>query len=240
MEVINMNITFGYGRVSTEEQHEERQIEAIKKYRPSIKPENIFIDKQTGKEYDRPQYNALKLIASNIIKAYGDEKERPLVEVVIEELDRVGRTKQGILEELRWFAENHIRVRILEIPTTLMDIDPQNDWVLDMINKILIEVYASLAEQEMEKRTKRQREGIEQAKLRGVYKGRKPITVDKGQFELVYKRWKSGELTALKAMDLLNLKTNTFYRMVKQYEENNVTIFSESTTKKERVKTKVG
>lgn len=227
-----MNAVYGYARVSTEEQHEERQIEAIKKYRPDIKLENIFIDKQTGKDYDRPNYNALKMITSNVVKAYSNEENKPVVEVIIEELDRLGRTKAGILEELKWFAENHVRVRILEIPTTLMDIDPQNDWVLDMVNKILIEVYASLAEQEMEKRVKRQREGIETAKAAGKYKGRKPITVDRIQFEQIYKRWKDGEITALKAMDMLGLKTNTFYRIVKQYEDNDMSGFTENKSNK--------
>lgn len=231
-----MSAVYGYARVSTEEQNEERQIEAIKKYRPDIKLENIFIDKQTGREYDRPQYNALKMIASNVIKAYSNEEYKPNVEVIIEELDRLGRTKKGILEELKWFAENHVRVRILEIPTTLIDIDPQNDWVLDMVNKILIEVYASLAEQEMEKRVKRQREGIEAAKAAGKYKGRKPITIDRVQFELVYNRWKAGEVTALKAMEMLGLKTNTFYRMVKQYEENDMSSFTEDKTRKKVIR----
>ncbi len=100
-----------------------------------------------------------------------------------------------------------------------MEIDANNDWVLDMVNRILVEVYTALAQQELEKKEKRVREGIEAAKLRGVYKGRKPIDMP-SNFGDVYKRWKKDEFTARKAMELLKLKANTFYRMVKVYEES--------------------
>lgn len=231
-----MILRFGYGRVSDVGQNLDRQLVALSKY--AIPEENMFTDKITGKTDNRENYQTMKAIIQRLafINSKKEPKDRDLIELYIEELDRLGRTKKIIRDEMQWFAEHGVVLRILEIPTTLMDIDPQNDWVLDMVNRIIIEVYTALAEQELQKKEKRQREGIEQAKLRGVYKGRKPITVDRGQFESVYKRWKSGELTALKAMELLNLKTNTFYRMVKQYEENNVAIFSESTTTKTKVK----
>ena len=83
---------------------------------------------------------------------------------------------------------------------------------------MLIEVYAQLAQVELEKRAKRQAEGIAVAKANGVYKGRKPIQLDNKQFELVYTRWKSNEITARQAMAELNIKSNTFYRRVKEYE----------------------
>lgn len=213
-----MSVKYGYVRVSTREQNEERQVQAIKAYCPDIPQENIFADKATGRTFDRPQYNAMKQLILNVKKAYSNPENRITIEVVMEELDRLGRTKQGILEELRWFADNHIRIRILEIPTTLMDIDPQNDWVLDMVNKILIEVYASLAEQEMEKRVKRQREGIEVAKAAGKYKGRIPIKIDRDKFIAVYEKYKGGEVTAVQAMQELDLKPNTFYRRIKEHE----------------------
>lgn len=213
-----MGVKYGYVRVSTREQNEERQLQAIKSYCPDVPQENIFVDKISGKTFDRPQYNAMKQLILNVQNAYSNPENPITIEVIIEELDRLGRTKQGILEELKWFSNNHIRMRILEIPTTLMDIDPQNDWVIDMINKILIEVYASLAEQEMEKRDKRQREGIEVAKAAGKYKGRIPIKIDKDKFISVYEKYKAGEITAGQAMQDLNLKPNTFYRRIKEYE----------------------
>lgn len=215
-----MGVVFGYGRVSTKDQNEERQRTAIKNYKPDIKPENIFIDKISGKTFDRPQYNAMKQLIINIKSAYDDSEKPPFIEVVIEELDRLGRTKRGILNELQWFYDNHVIVRVLEIPTTLINIDASNDWVLDMTNRILIEVYTTLAEQEMEKREKRQAEGIAEAKKLGKYKGRKPIAVDPDTFSTVYQSWKNGAITAVKAMEMLNLKPNTFYRKVKEFEGN--------------------
>lgn len=218
----SMSVQYGYGRISTTDQNEERQIQAILYYSKEIPRENIFIDKMTGKTYDRPNYNAMKQLIKNIKNAYSNLENQPTIEIIIEELDRLGRTKAGILQELQWFSEQHIRVRILEIPTTLMDIDASNDWVLDMVNKIIIEVYASLAEQEMEKRVKRQSEGIAIAKENGKYKGRIPIKINLSQFENVYLSWKAGKITAKTAMTELNIKPNTFYRRVKEFEADNL------------------
>lgn len=142
--------------------------------------------------------------------------------MIIEELDRLGRTKQGILEELKWFADNSVIVRILEIPTTLADVGEGNEWVMELSSRIVIEVYTTIAEQEMDKRVKRQAEGIAIAKAQGKYKGRKPIEVDKGNFTIVYSDWKQGNITARQAMKQLNLKPNTFYRRVHDYEEKNL------------------
>ena len=120
---------------------------------------------------------------------------------------------------MEWFREHHICVRILEIPTTLIEVDAGNRWVMDLINKILIEVYSAMAQQELEKRAKRQREGIEVAMEKGVHFGRKPIEVNEDIFSALFKRWKAGEITARYMMNELGLKPNTFYRRVKQYEK---------------------
>ena len=119
-----------------------------------------------------------------------------------------------------WFKDHNIIVRILEIPTTLAAVDENNQWVMDMVTNLLIEVYAQLAQAELEKRAKRQAEGIAVAKAKGVYKGRKPISIDDKQLERVYSKWKAGEITACQAMVQLGLKPNTFYRRVKEYEAN--------------------
>lgn len=213
-----MGVKYGYVRVSTKQQNLERQIQAIQKYDHTIPSENIFKDKISGRIFKRPQYDAMKQLILNVKDACSGTEKQPVIEIIVEELDRLGRTKSGILEELKWFADNHIRIRVLEIPTTLMDIDTRNEWVLDMINKILIEVYASLAEQEMEKRIKRQAEGIAVAKAEGKYRGRKPISVDQDRLKTVYEKWKAKELSAVQAQQELNLKPNTFYRRIKEYE----------------------
>ena len=214
-----MRLLFAYLRCSDESQHLDRQYEAIGKY-ADIPEENYFVDKITGKTDQREQYQAMKVILKHLanINNKRPEEQRDSIEVVIEDLDRLGRTKKIIRDEMQWFSDNGIKLRILEIPTTLVEIDSENDWVLEMVNRIIIEVYTALAEQELQMKERRTREGIEAAKLRGAYKGRKPIDTP-ANFEVIYKRWKNKEITARKAMDILGLKTNTFYRMVKDYEK---------------------
>ena len=213
-----MKIIYAYLRCSDESQHLDRQYTAIRNY-TDIPEENYFADKITGKTDQREQYQAMKVILKNLanINNKRPEEQRDSIEVVIEDLDRLGRTKKIIRDEMQWFSDNGIKLRILEIPTTLVEIDGENDWVLEMVNRIIIEVYTALAEQELQKKERRTREGIEAAKLRGAYKGRKPIDTP-ANFETVYKRWKNKEITARKAMELTNLKTNTFYRIAKQFE----------------------
>ena len=157
----------------------------------------------------------MKVILEHITKA---NLENETIELIVEELDRLGRNADLIKKELMWFKEHNIVVRILEIPTTLTEIDKNNRWVMEMVTNVLIEVYAQLAQVELEKRAKRQAEGIAVAKANGVYKGRKPIQLDNKQFELVYTRWRSNEITARQAMAELNIKSNTFYRRVNEYE----------------------
>lgn len=143
------------------------------------------------------------------------------VELIIHEMDRLGRNKALIKEELAWFQDHGVVVRILNLPTTLIDLDGDTMGILKMVHNILIEVLSTMAEAEMQARAKRQREGIEAAKTKGVYKGRQRVKVDMNTFEMLYKLWKAGEIvTATKAMNQLGIKANTFYRRVKEYEED--------------------
>ena len=208
-------ITYAYERVSTKDQNLDRQDIAIKEFRPDISENNIFKDKSTGKVFDRPQYNSLKIILEHVTKANDNED---IIEVIFTELDRLGRDSNGIKKELEWFNEHGIIVRILEIPTTLIDVSSENTWVINLINKIIIEVYSAMAQQELEKRAKRQSEGINAAMLKGVKFGRKPIEVDEKLFKTTYDRWKAKEITAVQAMRVLGIKSNTFYRRIKEYE----------------------
>lgn len=210
-----MRITYGYARVSTKDQNLERQLVAIRQFHKDISENNIFMDKDTGKVFDREQYQKMKVILEHMSHM---RKEDDVIELVVEELDRLGRNAKGIKQELQWFQEHDICVRILEIPTTLIEVKAENKWVMDLINQILIEVYAAMAQQELEKRAKRQAEGIAVAKENGVRFGRKPIIPDAETFEEVYNNWKAGIITSRHAMQTLGLKPNTFYRRVKQYE----------------------
>jgi DNA invertase Pin-like site-specific DNA recombinase len=212
-----MSLKYAYCRISTTDQNIDRQIIAVKQFAPDISDNNIFVDKKTGKDFEREQYQEMKVILEHISKA--SLKNEP-IELIVEELDRLGRNADLIKKELMWFKEHNIIVRILEIPTTLHEVDESNRWVTEMVTNLLIEVYAQLAQVELEKRAKRQAEGIAVAKANGVYKGRKPIQIDNEQFVVIYTRWKSNEITARQAMAELNIKSNTFYRRVKEYETN--------------------
>ena len=212
-----MSLKYAYCRISTKDQNIDRQIIAVKQFAPDISDNNIFVDKKTGKDFEREQYQEMKVILEHISKA--SLKNKP-IELIVEELDRLGRNADLIKKELMWFKEHNIIVRILEIPTTLHEVDESNRWVTEMVTNLLIEVYAQLAQVELEKRAKRQAEGIAVAKANGVYKGRKPIQIDNEQFVVIYTRWKSNEITARQAMAELNIKSNTFYRRVKEYETN--------------------
>lgn len=210
-----MSLKYGYCRISTTDQNIERQIIAIKDYAPDIPDNNIFIDKKSGKDFDREQYQELKVILEHLSKATPTSQS---IELIVEELDRLGRNADGIKKELMWFKEHNILVRILEIPTTLLEVDENNRWVMELATNLLIEVYAQLAQAELEKRAKRQAEGIAIAKAKGVYKGRKPIEINENLFFTIYTKWKSGEITAVQAQKELSIKPNTFYRRVKEYE----------------------
>lgn len=212
----NMRVSYGYARVSSKQQHLDRQLQALRQFRAEMPEENIFVDQQSGKNFEREQYQKMKVILEHVVKT---KKQGDLYELVVEELDRLGRNAKGIREELQWYREQGICVRILEIPTTLAEVGTGNQWAMDLVSSILIEVYSSLAEQELEKRAKRQTEGIAAAKERGVLFGRKPVSFDWKLFEVQYKRWKAGEITATEARKTIGLTAGTFYRNVQRYEK---------------------
>lgn len=208
-------ITYAYERVSSKDQNLERQETAIRNYRPYISDANIFKDKVTGKTFDREHYNEMKIILEHLSKV---NATNDLIEVVFEEMDRLGRDKESIKKELQWYKDHGIYIRILELPSTLVDIDSNNKWVMDMVTNILIEVYATMAQQELEKRAKRQTEGIIEAQKKGIKFGRQPIQLNESEFMTVYNSWKAAEINARQAMNILGIKPNTFYRRVKEYE----------------------
>ena len=199
-----MKKTYGYARVSTKEQHLDRQIKALLDY--GVAERDIITDKATGANLERDGYNALK----RIILRDGDT-------LVVKSLDRLSRRKADIKAELEDFKKNHIRVKVLDIPTTLIELEDGQAWVFDMINSILIEVLASIAEQERITIKQRQAEGISVAKEKGKHLGRPPAAFPYG-WEQEYAHWRNGEITAVAAMDRLGLKRATFYKLVKEYE----------------------
>jgi DNA invertase Pin-like site-specific DNA recombinase len=118
---------------------------------------------------------------------------------------------------LEWFKERKIRQMILDLPTSLIEVPEGQEWILDMITNILVEVLSSMAEQERLTIKRRQREGIEAAKAKGKHLGR-PRAVMPEHFPRIHDEWRRGKITTKQAMEILELKPTTFYRLVKRYE----------------------
>ena len=197
------NRIYGYARVSTREQNTDRQIEALMKF--GVPEQQIVIDRASGKDTEREGYQYLK----RQILRKGDT-------LVIKELDRLSRSKSDIKWELEAFKEMGVRVKILDIPTTLIDFPPEQLWVQDMINSILIEVLGSIAENERMKIRARQREGIEAAKKKNVRFGRPPKPLP-DNWEKVVRAVKRGEMRPVDAMRELGMSRSSFYRLASQY-----------------------
>lgn len=208
-----MNI-YGYHRTSTAEQHLDRGVKEITDYCMNNKLElvKIYVDQQSGKNFNRPRYIVMK-----------EDVLRPGDTLIISELDRLGRNKKETLQELQYFKNNNIRVMILEIPTTLQDFSSMDNdmarMIMDTINNMLIELYATMAQAELEKKEKRQREGIEAKKARGEWDdyGR-PKVMDIKQFEKEYKRVIEGKIRPFALMKELGMSRPTFYRYKKKLE----------------------
>ena len=194
-------ITWGYARISSMTQHEDRQIKKLKEF--GVEERNIIVDKESGKNLDRDGYQLLK---TKLLRA-GDT-------LVIKELDRLGRKKSDIKRELEEFKAMNIRVKILDIPTTLVDFKEETQWIQEMITNILIEVLGGFAEEERKKILKRQREGIDVALEKGVKFGRPQVQVPE-EWERVIAMVENKEITSVEAMSLLNLKKTTYYKLRK-------------------------
>ena len=197
-------MTYGYVRVSTREQCFDRQIKALYDY-ASI--DRVFQDKQSGKDFAREQYQMMK----DIVRA-GDT-------VIVKELDRFGRNKDEMKKELEWFKVNGVSVRILELPTTLIDYQGQ-DWIGDMVNNILIEVLGAIAEQERKKTRQRQAEGIAAKKARGEWDdyGRPKVKID--NLDDYRRKIAAGETTVTAACKELGICRSTWYERVNEVTGN--------------------
>lgn len=197
-----MSLAFGYVRVSTSEQNLDRQYEALKPY---VSKEYIYSDKASGKDMEREGFkNMLKAMRS------GDT-------LYIKSIDRLGRNKELIKEYLQLFKGKGIRVKIIDLPTTMQDVPEGQEWVIEMINNIIIEVYTAMAEQERLNIKQRQREGIAIAQAKGKHLGR-PILELPREWDSYYKEWRAGSIKAVEFMEKVNMKKATFYKKVKEYE----------------------
>jgi len=192
--------TWYYARVSSREQNLDRQLAVFAAM--GAQERDIITDKESGKDLNRQGYTALK----TALLRRGDT-------LVVKSLDRLSRNKTDIKNELEYFKANGIRLKVLDLPTTMIDYPAGQEWVLDMVNNILVEVLSSIAQQERETIHQRQTEGIAAAKARGKHLGR-PKAEKPGNWDEVISRWKTGEITAVEAMRQTGLKRSSFYKLV--------------------------
>ena len=196
--------TFGYCRVSSTDQKEDRQLEAMLEL--GINERDIFVDKCSGKNFDRPQYQALKVQLRE-----GDI-------LVIKSIDRLGRNYKQICEEWREITrEIKANIKVLDMP--VLDTTRTEGLIGEVISDIVLQLLSYVAEQERAFIKQRQAEGIKLAKEKGKRLGKPPIEYPE-DWDNVYKVWKSGAITAREAMKKLNLKPTSFYKLAKKYKNN--------------------
>lgn len=195
------NKIFGYARVSSKEQNEERQIVAFKDY--GIDERDIYIDKQSGKDFDREQYNILKhILRGNDI-------------LVIKSIDRLGRNYNMIIDEWKDITKN-IKADIVVIDMPLLDTTKNKDLLGTFISDLILQILSYVAEQERTFIKQRQKEGISTAMNKGIKFGRP--TIEKPQnYDIVVSKWKNKEIRTKEAIEQLGLKPSTFYNMVNKY-----------------------
>ena len=211
-----MSKVVGYARVSTSDQNLDRQLQALSRY---VEPDMIVTDKSSGRDLNRPGYQSLKVGIGKLVE--GDT-------LYIKSLDRLSRNKEDLKKELQYFKDKGIKVKILDMPTTMTDFPAEQAWIGDMITNIMIEVLSSIAQNERETTRQRQLEGLAAmptdstgkkiSRRTGKPVGRPPVTYPK-KWEGIYREWQEKKLTARQAMRLLNLKPNSFYKLAKEYSE---------------------
>ena len=198
-----MSNIYGYIRVSTREQNEDRQLIALREM--SVPEKNIFMDKQSGKDFNRPQYK--KLV----------KKLKPDDLLYIKSIDRLGRNYEEILEQWRILTkEKGIDIVVLDMP--LLDTRRGKDLVGTFLSDIVLQVLSFVAENERSNIRQRQAEGIAAAKAKGIRFGRPPLPLPEN-FHENYQRWKSGEITCTAAANACGLPLSTFRDKAAVYEK---------------------
>lgn len=199
-----MEKIFGYARVSSKDQNLDRQIEEFIKY--GVEERDIIVDKQSGKDFNRNGYKTLKY---NLLRN-GDT-------LVIKELDRLGRNMEQI--KVEWKELEDVGVNLVVIDNPILNTAGKTDLEKKLISNIVFELLSYMSEKERLKIKQRQAEGIKIAKEKGKKFGRPKVGYP-DNWEEVYNRWLNKEITAVVAMYELNLKKNTFYKLVKQFQND--------------------
>ncbi|MCI8625943.1 MAG: recombinase family protein [Lachnospiraceae bacterium] len=195
--------TYGYVRVSTREQNEGRQLIAMAEL--SVPAKNIFLDKQSGKDFERPQYKRLV------------NKLKPDDLLYIKSIDRLGRNYEEILEQWRVLTkEKQIDIVVLDMP--LLDTRRGKDLMGTFLSDIVLQVLSFVAENERANIRQRQAEGIAAAKARGVRFGRPPRPLPENYYS-AYQRWKSGSITGTAAAKECGMPLSTFRYQAELFEK---------------------
>ncbi|MCI9569245.1 MAG: recombinase family protein [Lachnospiraceae bacterium] len=195
--------TYGYARVSTREQNEERQLFALRAM--SIPEQNIFIDKQSGKDFERPQYKRLF------------KKLKPDDLIYIKSIDRLGRDYEEIQNQWRLLTkEKGVDIVVLDMP--LLDTRRGKDLIGTFLSDIVLQVLSFVAENERTNIHQRQAEGIAAAKAKGVRFGRPPGPLPEN-YHSAYMRWKSGAITGTAAAKECGMPLSTFRYKAVVYEK---------------------
>ena len=196
-----MQKIYGYARVSTRDQNEDRQTIALKEF--GVAEKNLFVDNQSGKNFERPEYQRLlkKIRREDIF--------------VVKSIDRLGRNYAEILEQWRIITKvKGAAIVVLDMP--LLDTRKEKDLIGTFIADLVLQIMSYFAQTERDLSKQRQAEGIAAAKARGVKFGRKPLELPPN-FGEVYKNWCKGKISARGAAKLLGTNHNTFLRWTKRF-----------------------
>lgn len=197
-----MENLYGYIRVSTKEQNEDRQLLALKEL--AIQEKNLFIDKQSGKDFERPQYRKM------VRKLKKDDL------LYIKSIDRLGRNYSEILEQWRILTkEKGIDIVVLDMP--LLDTRRGKDLMGTFLSDIVLQVLSFVAENERTTIRQRQAEGIAAAKARGVKFGRPPLPLPDNFYE-VHRAWRGKKISLKQAASMCEMPVGTFYGKAKKFE----------------------
>lgn len=196
-------ITYGYVRVSTKDQNEARQMIAMREF--GVESKNIILEKQSGKDFNRPQYGRLL------------RKLRPGDTLVIKSIDRLGRNYEEILEQWRKLTkEKRVAIVVLDMP--ILDTRQGRDLTGTLIADIVLQLLSYVAQTEREYIRLRQAEGIAAARERGVRFGPKPMEKP-GEFDALFGQWQSGNLSARTAAKRMGISHTTFLRWVREEQD---------------------
>ena len=194
-------MTYGYARVSSQEQNEARQLIALKK--AGVRRKTLYVDKQSGKDFQRPQYQRMlqRLKKDDLL--------------CVKSIDRLGRNYGEILGQWRLLTkEKGVDILVLDMP--LLDTRNGKDLIGTFLSDIVLQVLSFVAENERESIRQRQSEGIEAAKERGVQFGR-PVVPAPEDFPAIISEWESGQLPFAEALAQTGLSRGTFYRRLREY-----------------------